>query len=133
MTKQYQINDTKTTDALELAVPASVSVAMDEIAADMREGLLALAVGAGLQVMQSLMEADVAEVSAPREHAGAVGVDGGAGATTWLAKSMKSDRQACMGWPQAIPFGPAFPWATPTTTTETVPIRTLAVRVAGPL
>ena len=66
MTKQYQINDTKTTDALELAVPASVSVAMDEIAADMREGLLALAVGAGLQVMQSLMEADVAEVCGPR-------------------------------------------------------------------
>jgi len=66
VTKQYQINDTKTTDALELAVPASVSVAMDEIAADMREGLLALAVGAGLQVMQSLMEADVAEVCGPR-------------------------------------------------------------------
>jgi hypothetical protein len=33
---------------------------MDEIAADMREGLLALAVGTGLQVIQQLMEADVA-------------------------------------------------------------------------
>jgi hypothetical protein len=33
---------------------------MAEIAADMRKGLLALAVGAGLQVMQSLMEEDVA-------------------------------------------------------------------------
>lgn len=38
MTKQYQINDTKTTAALELAVPASVSVAMDEIAATCARG-----------------------------------------------------------------------------------------------
>src|SRR3954454_4255653 len=43
-----------------------VCVAMAEIAADMREGLLALAVGAGLQVMQQLMEADVAAVCGPR-------------------------------------------------------------------
>ena len=47
-------------------MPEQVSVAMDEIAADMREGLLALAVGAGLQVMQQLMEADVAAVCGPR-------------------------------------------------------------------
>ena len=39
---------------------------MDEIAADMREGLLALAVGAGLQVMAQLMEADVAAVCGPK-------------------------------------------------------------------
>jgi transposase-like protein len=39
---------------------------MEEIAADMREGLLALAVGAGLQVMAQLMEADVAAVCGPR-------------------------------------------------------------------
>ena len=50
MTKRYQ---TKTGDANALAVPEQVSVAMSEIAADMREGLLALAVGAGLQVMAS--------------------------------------------------------------------------------
>ncbi len=31
-----------------LAVPEQVSVAVEEIAAEMREGLLALAVGAGL-------------------------------------------------------------------------------------
>src|SRR3954471_9971801 len=35
---------------------------MEEIAADMREGLLALAVSAGLQVMQQLMQADVTSV-----------------------------------------------------------------------
>ncbi len=63
MTKKYQ---TKTPETSALAVPAHVSVAMDEIAADMREGLLALAVGAGLQVMGQLMEADVASVCGPR-------------------------------------------------------------------
>ena len=60
MTKKYQ---KKTSDASALAVPERVSVAMDEIAADMREGLLALA---GLQVMGQLMEADVAAVCGPR-------------------------------------------------------------------
>jgi transposase-like protein len=49
-----------------LAVPEQVSVAIDEIAADMREGLLALAVGAGLQVMQQLMETDVTAACGPR-------------------------------------------------------------------
>ena len=39
---------------------------MEEIAADLREGLLALAVGAGLQVMQELMEADVTAACGPR-------------------------------------------------------------------
>ena len=63
MTKKYQ---TKTSETSALAVPGHVSVAMDEIAADMREGLLALAVGAGLQVMSTLMEADVAAVCGPR-------------------------------------------------------------------
>ena len=63
MTKKYQNVEF---DASALAVPEQVSVAMEEIAADMREGLLALAVGAGLQVMQQLMEADVAAVCGPR-------------------------------------------------------------------
>jgi len=66
VTKKYQIKDAKTNDALELAVPATVNVAMNEIAADMREGLLALAVGAGLQVMGALMDADVAALAGPR-------------------------------------------------------------------
>ncbi len=63
MNKRYQ---TKTGDANALAVPEQVSVAMDEIAADMAEGLLALAVGAGLQVMGQLMQSDVAAVCGPR-------------------------------------------------------------------
>jgi hypothetical protein len=39
---------------------------MSEIAENMREGLLALAVGAGQQVMQALMESDVAGTGGPK-------------------------------------------------------------------
>jgi len=51
MTKKYQ---TEGTDTSALAVPEQVSVAMSEIVEDMREGLLALAVGAGLQEARTL-------------------------------------------------------------------------------
>ena len=66
MTKKYQTN---AVDTNALAVPEQVSVAMTEIAADMREGLLALAVGAGLQVMAAMMEADVTAVCGPQGQA----------------------------------------------------------------
>jgi putative transposase len=61
--KEYQTTEF---DTSALAVPEQVSVAMNEIAADMREGLLALAVGAGLQVMAQLMEAEVTVACGPR-------------------------------------------------------------------
>ena len=48
------------------ASPEQVSVAMAEIAESMHEGLLALAVGAGLQVMQALMDADVTALAGPK-------------------------------------------------------------------
>ncbi len=63
MKKNYQINDAAATG---LAVPESVTIAMGEIAQDMQEGLLALAVGTGLQVMAWLMDADVAAVCGPK-------------------------------------------------------------------
>jgi putative transposase len=63
VTKKYQTTEF---DTNTLAVPEQVSVAMNEIAADMREGLLGLAVGTGLQVMQELMEADVTAVCGPK-------------------------------------------------------------------
>ena len=53
-------------DASVVAIPEQVSVAMAEIAGNMSEGLLALAVGAGLQVMQTLMEADVTAAAGPK-------------------------------------------------------------------
>jgi len=63
VTKKYQ---TTSFDTSALAVPEQVSVAMDEIAENMSEGLLALAVGAGLQVMGALMDADVTALAGPR-------------------------------------------------------------------
>jgi putative transposase len=65
VSKTYQ---SPTADANEprLMVPEQVTIAMAEIAEDMREGLLALAVGSGLQVMGTLMEADVTAVCGPR-------------------------------------------------------------------
>jgi putative transposase len=63
VTKNYQKNQC---DTSALAVPEQASVAMNEIAENMREGLLALAVGAGLQVMTQLMDADVTAACGPR-------------------------------------------------------------------
>jgi putative transposase len=48
------------------AIPERVSVAMTEIVENTQEGLLALAVGAGLQVMQALIDADVTELAGPK-------------------------------------------------------------------
>ena len=63
MGKNYQ---SEKIDASALAVPETVSVALGDIVEDMREGLLALAVGTGLQVMASMMEADVAALAGPK-------------------------------------------------------------------
>jgi putative transposase len=57
-------SENKSVDAT--AFPEQVSVAMAEIAENMQEGLLALAVGAGLQVMQTLMETDVTALAGPK-------------------------------------------------------------------
>ena len=66
MTKNYQTSAPMTSAELRHAMPETVSVSMAEIAEDMREGLLALAVGTGLQVMQALMAEDVTAVCGPK-------------------------------------------------------------------
>lgn len=63
MDKDYQ---TPEIDSTGIAVPEQVSIAFTEIAADLREGLLALAVGAGMQVLGAMMDADVTAVCGPR-------------------------------------------------------------------
>jgi putative transposase len=65
MKKSSQI---QSVDASASAIPERVSVAMSEIAENMQEGLLALAVGADLQVMQALMEADVTTLAGPKSR-----------------------------------------------------------------
>ncbi len=59
-------NQIQSVDVTASAIPEHVSVAMAEIAENMQEGLLALALGAGLQVMQTLMEADVTALAGPK-------------------------------------------------------------------
>jgi putative transposase len=48
------------------AVPEQVLISLGEIAESAREGLLALAVGAGLQVMYAMMDADVTVLAGPK-------------------------------------------------------------------
>jgi hypothetical protein len=92
VTKNYQTRTSMTSAELRLALPESVSVAMSEIAEDMQEGLLALAVGAGLQVMSTLMEENVTAVCGPKgkPDPGREAVRHGAGAGS-----------VTLGWAQA--------------------------------
>jgi transposase-like protein len=50
----------------ELVMPEAVTLAMSELTGAVKEGLLALAVGAGLQVMQVLMEEGVNGLAGPK-------------------------------------------------------------------
>jgi putative transposase len=63
--KNYQTRAVGATAGV-VAVPETVSVAMAELVGAVKEGLLALAVGAGLQVMAAVMEEDVVAVAGPR-------------------------------------------------------------------
>ena len=63
MGKSYQNEEI---DTSQPAVPDTVSVALAELVGEMREGLLALAVGTGLQVMAAIMEEDVTAKCGPK-------------------------------------------------------------------
>jgi putative transposase len=65
MSKHYQTRDAEA-NTPELTIPKKVSVALAEIAESAKEGLLALAVGAGLQVLGTLMEESVAALAGRR-------------------------------------------------------------------
>ena len=65
MNKNYQ---TSKIDTTRIAVPEQVSIALGEITTDLREGLLALAVGAGLHVLAAMMDADVTATCGPRDQ-----------------------------------------------------------------
>jgi putative transposase len=57
---------TATTDHAQLELPERVTVAVAELAGAAREGLLALAVGTGLQVLQVMLDEDVARLVGPK-------------------------------------------------------------------
>ena len=65
MGKQYQTRGAEASMP-GLAIPDEVSVALAEIAESAKEGLLALAVGAGLQVLGALMEESVSALAGPK-------------------------------------------------------------------
>jgi len=71
----------------EVAVPEQVIVSMAEIAGAAREGLLALAVGTGLQVMAAMFDEDVTGLCGPegKHNPGREGYrhGSGAGSVTW--------------------------------------------------
>jgi putative transposase len=57
---------TATTDRAEFQLPEQVTLAVAELAGAAREGLLALAVGMGLQVLEVMLAADVARLVGPK-------------------------------------------------------------------
>ncbi|CAA9224175.1 MAG: Mobile element protein [uncultured Acidimicrobiales bacterium] len=66
MKKDYQTRPARSVHEPAGTVPDSVTVAMADLAETLREGLLALAVGTGLQVMAALMEEDVTALCGPK-------------------------------------------------------------------
>lgn len=65
MKKNYQTSPVPASIS-ELQLPEAVTLAMADLAGAVKEGLLALAVGAGLQVLQVLMDEDVTRLAGPK-------------------------------------------------------------------
>ncbi len=66
MKKNYQNKTAPVAAGNELVLPDTVSVAMAEIGGAVKEGLLALAVAAGLQVMTAMMDESVTVLAGPK-------------------------------------------------------------------
>ena len=66
MKKNYQKKTASGVTAVELVLPDAVTVAMAEIGDAVKEGLLALAVATGLQVMTAMMEESVTALAGPK-------------------------------------------------------------------
>ncbi len=66
MTKNYQTTTAPDMIDETLAMPAEVTVALAEIGGAAREGLLALAVATGLEVMGAMMEESVCALAGPK-------------------------------------------------------------------
>jgi len=64
--KDYQKKTAVAVTSAELVLPDAVTVAMAEIGGAVKEGLLALAVATGLQVMEAMMEQSVTAVAGPK-------------------------------------------------------------------
>ncbi len=66
MKKNYQTKTAAVATAVEAAMPDAVSVTLAELTGSLREGLLALAVGAGFQVMDAIIAESVTALAGPK-------------------------------------------------------------------
>jgi putative transposase len=66
MKKNYQTKTAAGATAVEAVMPDSVTVTLAELAGSLREGLLALAVGAGFQVMDAILAESVSALAGPK-------------------------------------------------------------------
>ena len=66
MKKDYQTKTAAAATAVEAVMPDAVSVTLAELAGSLREGLLALAVGAGFQVMDAIIDDSVCALAGPK-------------------------------------------------------------------
>ena len=66
MKKDYQTKTAAAATAVEAVMPDAVSVTLVELAGSLREGLLALAVGAGFQVMNAIIDDSVCALAGPK-------------------------------------------------------------------
>lgn len=64
--KDYQNQNALAASAVQAAMPDSVSVTLADLADSLREGLLALAVGAGMQVMGAIIDEGVTALVGPK-------------------------------------------------------------------
>jgi len=66
VTKNYQTQTAAAATAVEAVLPDAVSITLAELAGSLREGLLALAVGTGFQVMGAIIDESVTAVAGPK-------------------------------------------------------------------
>lgn len=86
-----------TADAVAFAdLPEEIAVAMTDIAGAARDGLMAMSVAAGMAVMQTLFEAEIAQACGPKgkHHPGRAAVRHGAGkgSVTLGGRRLRVDR-----------------------------------------
>jgi putative transposase len=65
-TKKARTDAERSAHEAALALPDTVSVAVSRLAGELEEGLLAFAVGAGLQVLSTILEAEVTAIAGPK-------------------------------------------------------------------
>jgi putative transposase len=113
MKKDYQTRTTAAVTTVEAQLPEAVSVTLAELAGSLREGLLALAVGTGFQVMEAIIDESVTALAGPKgrhdPNRSAVRHGSESGSVTSAGAACR-----CVGPGCALPIGPPR-WRCPPT------------------